>query len=134
MPDAHLSPSALNRFLGCQHRTYLDVLEQRGELDAERRPPRMELLFERGERFEDGQVRALQDRGLEVRSCADGSRQHRAAATLAAMRAGVDVIHQGCFVHGQWVGFPDFLIRVDDAASNLGAWSYEVHDAKVGSH
>ena len=35
----HLSPTALNRFLACEHRTYLDLLERRGELDAERRPP-----------------------------------------------------------------------------------------------
>ena len=44
-----LSPSALNRFLGCEYRTYLDILERRGELDAEPRPPKMELLFERGD-------------------------------------------------------------------------------------
>ena len=45
MDAPHLSPSALNRFLGCEHRTYLDILHRRGELDAEPRPPRMELLF-----------------------------------------------------------------------------------------
>ena len=26
------SPSALNRFLACEHRTYLDILERRGEM------------------------------------------------------------------------------------------------------
>ena len=50
------SPSALNRFLGCEHRTYLDIRERRGELGAERKPPEMQLLFERGDRHEDGVV------------------------------------------------------------------------------
>ena len=43
-----LSPSALNRFLACEYRTYLDMLERRGELNAKRRPPEMQLLLERG--------------------------------------------------------------------------------------
>ena len=49
------------------------------------------------------------------------------------MREGREVIHQGCFLHDGWVGYPDFLIRIDEP-SDLGAWSYEVHDAKLGGH
>ena len=37
------------------------------------------------------------------------------------------------FARDGWLGFPDFLIRVDEP-SDLGAWSYEVYDAKLGSH
>ena len=48
------SPSALNRYLGCEHRTYLDILERRGELKAGRQAPQMEVLFERGQEFVDG--------------------------------------------------------------------------------
>src|SRR3954447_7749099 len=61
-----LSPSALTRFLGCEHRTYLDILERRGELDAERKPPRMELLFERGDRHEDAIVQRFIDEGRDL--------------------------------------------------------------------
>ena len=53
---AALSPSALNRFLACEHRTYLDIRERRGELKGLRLPPDMSLLFERGDRHEDAVV------------------------------------------------------------------------------
>src|SRR3954454_12103443 len=49
------------------------------------------------------------------------------------MREAREVIHQGCLGRGGWVGYPDFLVRVDDLPSDLGDWSYEVHDAKMGS-
>jgi predicted RecB family nuclease len=129
--DPHVSPSALNRFLGCEHRTWLDLLERRGQLDAKRRPPRMQLLFERGERFEEGVVEDMQGSGRDLVSCADGTLEERAAKTIEAMREGREVIHQACFERGGWVGYPDFLVRVDDVPSALGPWSYEVHDAKL---
>ena len=53
------------------------------------------------------------------------------AETLAAMRNGVDVIFQGTFFDGRWRGHPDFLVRRDDRASDLGAWSYDVADTKL---
>ena len=127
------SPSALNRFLGCEYRTYLDILDRRGELGAERKPPEMQLLFERGDRHEDGVVARMLADGLDVVALEDedATKEERAERTLAAMRAGRQVLHQGCFLHDGWVGYPDFLIRVEEP-SELGAWSYEVADAKLG--
>jgi predicted RecB family nuclease len=127
------SPSALNRFLGCEYRTALDILERRGEVGAERRPPEMQLLFERGDRHEDGVVARMRADGLDVVALEDrdATKEERAERTLAAMRAGRQVLHQGCFVHEGWVGYPDFLIRVEEP-SQLGGWSYEVADAKLG--
>ena len=55
------SPSALNRFLACEHRTYLDILERRGEMRGLRLPPDMSLLFERGDRHEDAVVPVARD-------------------------------------------------------------------------
>lgn len=132
------SPSALSRFLGCEYRTYLDVLEARDEPVGERNPPNMELLLERGHRHEEKLIEQWRAEGRDVltieRADARGaSRELRAQETLAAMRAGQEIIHQGCFVHEGWVGYPDFLIRVDGAPSDLGRWSYEVADAKLGS-
>ena len=46
------------------------------------------------------------------------------------MRAGADVIYQATFFDGRWRGHADFLLRVD-TPSDLGAWSYEVADAKL---
>jgi predicted RecB family nuclease len=53
-----------------------------------------------------------------------------AAATLDAMRAGADVVYQGVFFDGAWLGYADFLRRVE-MPSALGTWSYEVEDAKL---
>jgi predicted RecB family nuclease len=127
------SPSALNRFLGCEYRTYIDILDRRGELGAERKPPEMQLLFERGERHEQGVVARMRADGLDVVALEDedATKEERAERTLAAMREGRQVLHQGCFLHDGWVGYPDFLIRVEEP-SRLGAWSYEVADAKLG--
>jgi len=130
-----LSPSALNRFLGCEHRTYLDILDRRGTPVAERRPPNMQLLFERGDRHEQEVLDGLREEGRDVVSLVDetADRPTLAARTLAAMRAGREVIHQGCFLREGWVGFPDFLVRIDEP-SDLGPWAYEVHDAKLSRH
>ncbi len=53
-----------------------------------------------------------------------------AEATRAALHDGPDVIYQGTFFDGTWVGYADFLLRVE-RPSNLGAWSYEVADTKL---
>lgn len=130
---ATTSPSALNRFLGCEYRTYLDILDRRGEPAGNRLEPKMQLLFERGELHEEGVVDAMKADGLNVVSLEDehATREQKAERTLAAMSAGEQVLHQGCFLHDGWVGYPDFLIRVEEP-SDLGAFSYEVADAKLG--
>ena len=46
------------------------------------------------------------------------------------MRAGVDVIYQATLAGDRWHGRADFLRRID-RPSALGAWSYEVLDAKL---
>ena len=50
--------------------------------------------------------------------------------TLAAMRAGVDVIYQAALEDEVWSGRVDFLRQVH-VPSELGAWSYEVFDTKL---
>ena len=52
------------------------------------------------------------------------------AATVAAMRAGADVIYQATFARDGWRGRADFVVRVDEP-SDLGAWSYEPYDTKL---
>ena len=52
------------------------------------------------------------------------------AATASAMRQGVDVIYQAPLFDGKWLGYADFLLRVD-SPSELGDFSYEVADTKL---
>jgi len=53
-----------------------------------------------------------------------------AAATIDAMRSGVDVVYQATFIDTPWTGHADFLVRVE-TPSALGDWSYEPVDAKL---
>ncbi|HSD76104.1 MAG TPA: TM0106 family RecB-like putative nuclease, partial [Solirubrobacteraceae bacterium] len=128
-----LSPSSLNRFLGCEHRTYLDLLDERGLLDAERLDPRNTLLAARGERHEQAFLEQLRAAGRDV-VVLDRDRDPAVPAALTedAMRAGREVVYQACFLDAGWVGYADFLMRVDEP-SDLGPWSYEVYDTKLGS-
>jgi predicted RecB family nuclease len=52
------------------------------------------------------------------------------ALTLEAMRSGAAVIYQGALSQGVWSGRADILRRVE-VASDFGAWSYVVVDAKL---
>ena len=55
--------------------------------------------------------------------------------TLAAMRAGADVIYQGVFVDDGWHGISDFLVRVDapSARSAPGATKRGTPSSRVSS-
>jgi uncharacterized protein len=134
MSDRRLSPSSLNQFLGCEHRTFLDLRRASGHLASEPLHPDVALLLERGERHEATILAQLQASGHDVVSLPRvGTIAERELATTEAMTAGAHVIHQACLTDENWVGYADFLIRVE-TPSDLGDWSYEVHDAKLGSH
>jgi predicted RecB family nuclease len=134
MTDRRLSPSSLNQFLGCEHRTYLDLRHLRGELETEPLRPDVTLLIERGERHEqDVLERLVEDVGDVVEIARTALVPARLEATHKAMSAGAAVIHQACLADDDWVGYADFLVRVEEP-SDLGSWSYEVHDAKLGRH
>ena len=54
----------------------------------------------------------------------------RVAATVEAMERGVHLIYQAALTAGPWLGYADFLVRVDEPCSRW-AWSYEPWDAKL---
>jgi uncharacterized protein len=130
-----LSPSRLNDFLGCEYRTWLDLAPERGAEPVEQfRRPDAQIIADRGIRHEEEFLEQLRSSGLDVIAIDDKeSPRTRADLTEDAMRAGRDVIHQAAFVHDGWLGYADFLIKIDDP-SDLGDWSYEVHDAKLARH
>jgi predicted RecB family nuclease len=128
----HLSPSDLNNFLACEHRTALDLARARGEILLQRIPrPDAELIAERGREHERAHLERLRERGLEVAQIEPG--EGAAEATLEAMKAGADVIHQATFTAGNWRGAADFLLKVR-VPSDLGPYSYEPADAKLATH
>ena len=130
--DLILSATDLAAFLGCRHRTALDMAAARG---LRSRPkfddPLIELLWKRGAEHEKAYVDELRA-DHDVIDLSDAHRDERCADTIAAMQRGVGIIVQGELRDGVWLGKPDILRRID-APSAFGAWSYMVEDTKLAT-
>lgn len=128
-----LAPTDLGNFLGCRHRSRLDLGAEEGGPKPPFRPsPVLEDLQEKGIEHEKAYLRWLETEGLEVARAGgrDSSVGTGLQATLARMRSGLDVIYQGTLADEGWSGRPDFLRKVP-TPSKLGEWSYEAYDAKL---
>ena len=132
------SASDLVGFLECGH---LAALERAAVLGHVKRPMRADRFLDRiVRRGFQHEARFLDELAAEGREVAEMAldmglplpQRYVAGreATLAAMRAGRDVIFQAALFDGERLGFADFLQRVD-MPSDLGAWSYEVWDTKL---
>ena len=133
--DDHLSlsPTDLSYFLGCRHRTALELSVAHG---IRRRPvwddPLLEALFERGRDHERRYVDSLATSGARLVDLSDLKQRDEAIArTLEAMHVGVDVIVQAALASGRWYGRPDILLKIDRHSPAFGGWSYEVADTKL---
>lgn len=131
-----LSPTDLVGFLACRHLARLELAAAHGERE---RPVRvdaeLDLLARRGEAHEQAQLARMAAEGMSIAHIADAPEtvdglRAAEAETLEAMRRGAAVIYQAAFFDGEWRGRADFLLRTD-TPSALGAWSYEVADAKL---
>src|SRR5438132_523348 len=99
-----LSATDLFNFLSCHHLTALDMEDAAG---VRKRPhfddPLLKLLSQRGIDHEKAHVDSLRKAGHEVLDLSHLiDRDEQVAATLAAMRAGTDVIVQGALRNEQW--------------------------------
>ena len=131
-PTLSLAATDLSNFLGCRHRTALEMLSAAETLT---KPffddPLQELLRERGIAHEKQHLASLRDAGHDVVDLLGASHDtNLVTRTLTAMRAGAEVIYQGALDEDQWYGRPDFLMRIS-APSSLGNWSYHVRDTKL---
>jgi predicted RecB family nuclease len=127
-----VSPTDLTNFLACRHLTQLDLAVAVGDLT----PPAdddeaLAVLRERGLAHELAYVEGLRAEGRSIVEIGAGDLRQGERDTLAAMRAGVDVIYQATFFDGVWRGHADFLEKRTDRASALGDWSYDVADTKL---
>ena len=135
------SATDLSRHLSCVHLTSLRRAAALGEI--ERPPPyddpRAEVLKQRGIGHERRLLERFVAEGRTVETIIPGDTpvwqrdpDAATARTREAMRRGVDIVYQGRLQSddGRWSGYPDFLLRVDEASA-LGGWSYEVLDAKL---
>jgi predicted RecB family nuclease len=134
------SATDLSNFLACPHLTLLSRHTTLGGPKPRQFPdPGLEVLRQRGLEHEQLFLAVLRDGGAgriaDLTAIAtEPSREKRyqlhAKATADALHSGVDVVYQGFLFDGAWLGYPDFLRKVDQS-SKLGAWSYEVVDTKL---
>jgi predicted RecB family nuclease len=130
-----LSPSDLNNLLECRHLMALELARFNGNGSPRSgRGAHVDILARYGEQHETTILEGYEASGRTVERVVSGRREDafRAAIeqTHAAMRRGVDVIHQATLVGDGFGGYADFLERVP-VPSSLGDWSYEVADAKL---
>jgi predicted RecB family nuclease len=131
------SATDLSSFTNCRHLVSLRYHKARGTV---KQPfyddPKTEALARRGIEHEKAFLASLRASGRTVAEIAKpdardiSALEAHAHATLEAMRSGVDVIYQGAFFDGTWLGYPDFLLKVA-TPSALGDYSYEVVDTKL---
>ncbi len=131
-PTLSLAATDLSNFLGCRHRTALEMLSA---AEALAKPlfddPLQELLRERGIAHEKQHLATLRAAGHDVVDLVAISHDtNLVTRTLNAMRSGAEVIYQGALDDDPWYGRPDFLMRIA-RPSALGDWSYEVRDTKL---
>src|SRR3954447_1248443 len=136
-----LSASDLTDYSACEHLTELELSVLRGERErAKKEDPMLDVLSRRGGEHEEKQLARFQAEGLHVVEVEypDNTVASLTAAevdTQKAMQAGADVIYQATFFdvgpNANWRGHADFLLKVDRPSPHLGAWSYEVADAKL---
>jgi len=130
--QVYYSASDLSGYIHCPRLTALDRLAMNGMLQKPIRESRvLKTLRERGEQFEQAYLKELGEQGKRIVEIdKDSSRAFE--ETVAAMKAGVDVVYQARLEMNPWQGWSDFLIRVEKPSA-LGNWSYEVWDTKLAT-
>jgi predicted RecB family nuclease len=130
--ELSLSATDLSNFLGCRHRTALDMAVAYGRRSDSFLPdPLYQVLIDRGIEHERAYVHSLREAGHEVLDFGEvKDPDEHVVLTLQAMRDRTEFVVQGALRRGRWFGKPDVLLRVAKPSA-LGDWSYEVLDTKL---
>ena len=126
------SASDLVHFLECEHLSALDRLHLDVPMIRTSDSEEAQLIQNRGFEHEKtylAQIKSSAETFIDIATTGD-SRDARVAATTRAMQEGIDLIYQASFFDLPFVGYADFLKRVDKP-STLGNYSYEVIDTKL---
>src|SRR3954465_5400269 len=122
-----ISASDLMAFLECEHVTKLDfaALSADGkDMVRTKADQSAELIARKGIEHEKAYLAHLRASGLnvvDIAAACDGL-QARMDATLAAMRAGADVVYQATLGEDELIGHADFLLKVACRPSAFGDW------------
>ncbi len=131
-PIARLSPTLAAAFLGCSVSAAWTLEARSGLRDpAEQKPdPQAALVARKGLEHEAVCLTVLRKRHGDCTTIPDGALEARFEATVQAMERGAPLIYQAALTAGSWLGYADFLVRVDEGCPRW-AWSYEPWDAKL---
>jgi uncharacterized protein len=131
-------------YLACEHLTALETAVLHGVLERPMRHDReLDIIRQRGLAHEARYLGELRADGLRVVTIErrDGEERgeqvrRQADETIAAMASGADVVFQATFFDGRWLGYADFLLRVEspERPSVWGPYHYEVADTKLARH
>jgi len=138
------SATDLVGYLACEHLTALERAALAGLVERPMRAdPELDVIRKRGFQHETRYLTDLTASGRAVVEIARNDDEERgerirrqAEATIAAMASGADVIFQATFFDGRWLGYADFLQRVEspERPSVWGPYHYEVADTKLARH
>jgi predicted RecB family nuclease len=138
------SATDLVGYLACEHLTALERAALAGLVERPNREDReLDVIRRRGFEHEARYLAALRAEGRSVVEVvrddeAERGNQVRRQAddTIAAMASGADVIFQATFFDGRWLGYADFLLKVEspERPSVWGSYHYEVADTKLARH
>jgi uncharacterized protein len=129
-----LSATDLANHLSCAHLSQLSRAAAEGRARKPQwKDPIAALLRERGIEHEAAYLAQLHaTRGADVVEIIVEEGESGIDKTIAAMRAGAQIIYQAPLGNARWYGRADFLTKTA-LPSKLGAWSYEVTDAKLAT-
>ena len=129
-----LSATDLANHLSCAHLSQLSRAVAEGRASKPRwHDPIAAILRERGMEHEAAYLAHLREtEGIDVVVIPDDVDADPIGRTREVMRAGAPLIYQAPLGDERWFGRADFLRRVE-TPSALGAWSYEVVDAKLAT-
>ena len=134
------SPSDLNEFIASPFATWMSryVLDSPGLAQPDPEPLALTTLAERGRQHQQACLTQLRQEGRKIHTLPANA--DRVEATITAMQAGHEIIHQGWLqdraVHDirpeYFLGRPDFLVRIV-GMSALGNYRYEAWDATLAT-
>lgn len=126
------SASDVVAFLGCKHRTTLDLKKLNG-WDVKKAPvdAATALVQSYGDRHERAYLQTLKNQGLQIVEIdKSATLDEQVNATRTAMHNGAEVIFQATLLQPPFLGYADFLFKVE-GPSKLGSYHYEVADTKL---
>lgn len=130
------SASDMVNFLECVNLTYLDLKNFEEKFEKAADDEQAKLVQAKGIAHEKSFLaKLIQQHPGSVIDIAEHclTREERFEATKQAMKDGVAIIYQASFRNGSFLGFADFLRRVE-VPSSLGTYSYEVIDTKLSKN